>query len=271
LPEVIASLVFFEQAQWFAETLSDEQPRVSPKELGRHASKVVDALQKLIEANSCSFVVSGDQPSQRIWPQVANPAKRLATVGLAIANHSGRDDGAWITAKMSELATKIEAGKLSPSIFVGPIKALENLGWLASEAGKHLVLILKRCALTEPDDLDDFETLANLISALPQSFAKSELDTVREVYSEFAERFAAECDPKNPEEIREDASRIGNVGDLLQVDTDAAQDLLKESADEIEREQGAGWEDDDDRRGGGSDSGECSDGELDSMFGTLGS
>ena len=66
LPEVIASLVFFEQAQWFVETLSDEQPRVSLRELARHAPKVVDALQRLIEANSCTLTVSGDQPSQRV-------------------------------------------------------------------------------------------------------------------------------------------------------------------------------------------------------------
>lgn len=271
MPEVVASLLFFEQAQWFVETLSDEQPRVSPKELARHAPKVVDALQKLIEANSCSFVVSRDQPSQRVWPQVANPAKRLATVALAVANQSGRDDDddAWLTARISDLATKIEAGKLSPSCFVGPIKALENLGCLASEAGKHLVLVLKRRALSEPYDLDDFETLANLVSALPQSFAESELDTVRGAYSEFADRYAAECDLRNPDELREEASRVGNVGDLLQVDTDAAQDMLRESAREIEKEEESRWDDDDDRRGGG-DSDVCSD-ELDSMFGTLGS
>ena len=173
LPEVIASLVFFEQAQWFVETLSDEQPRVLLRELARHAPKVVDALQRLIEANSCTLTVSGDQPSQRVWPQMANPAKRLATVVLAVANQNGRDEGAWITARMSELATKVEAGKLSPSTFVGPISTLQNLGCLTSEARKHLVSALTRRALTEPEDLDEFETLANLASALPQSFAES--------------------------------------------------------------------------------------------------
>ena len=268
LPEVIASLVFFEQAQWFVETLSDEQPRVSPKELARHTPKVVDALQKLIDANSCSFVVSGNRPSQHVCPQVANPAKRLATVAHAVTKQSGRNDDAWLTARMSELATKIEAGNLSPSSFVGPIKALENLGCLALEAGKHLVLVLKRRALSEPTDLDDFETLANLVSALPLSFAESELATVREAYSSFADQYAAECDLGNPDELREEASRVGNVGDLLQVDTDAAQDMLRESAEEIEKEVESRWDDDDDRRGGG-DSDVCSDGELDSMFGTL--
>ena len=132
------------------------------------------------------------------------------------------------------------------------------------------MLVLKRRALTELNDLDDFETLANLVSVLPLSFAESELDSVRGAYSEFADQYAAECDLRNPDELREEASRVGNVGDLLQVDTDAAQDMLRESADEIEKEVESRWDDDDDRRGGG-DSDVCSDGELDSMFGTLGS
>jgi hypothetical protein len=97
---------------------------------------------------------------------------------------------------------------------------------------------------------------------------ESELDTVRQAYSEFAERFASEYDAKNPEDIRDDALRIGNVGDLLMVDTDAEQATLNEFADEIEKEQESRLYDDDDRCGGG-DSDVCSDGELDSMFGTL--
>ena len=271
LPGIIASLVFFEQARWFVETLNDESPRVSLKELACHIPKVVDALQKLIEANSCVVLVSsGDQPQQCIWPQMVNPARRLATVALAAANQSGRDDSAWLCSRIFELATRVEAGNLSPATFVGPIKVLEDLGCLTSEAGKHLVLVLKRRALTEPDDLDDFETLANLVRALPQSFAESELDTVRVAYSEFAGQYADECYPMNPEEIREEASRIGNVGDVLKVDTDTAQETLRDLADVIENEEGERWGDDDDRRGGGG-SDMCSDRELDSMFGTLGS
>ena len=271
LPEVIGTLVFFEQAQWFVETLSDEQPRVSSKELVRHAPKVVDALQGLIEAKSCSFVIDKSQPSHGVLRQVANPARRLATVALAVSSQRGRNNDAWMVARMSKLATKVEAGNLSPSSFVGPIKVLESFGWLASESGKHLVLALKQRALAERNDLDDFETVADLVNALPLSFAESELDTVREAYSEFADKYAAECDLNNPDDFREQASRIGNVGELLHVDTGAAQEMLRESAAEIEKEEEPHWEDDDDRGGGGGDPEMCSDRELDAMFGTLGS
>ena len=271
LPEVIDSLVFFEQAQWFVETLSDEQPRVPTQELARHASKIVGALKKMSITNSCSFVVSGNPPWQHIWSQVADPVKRLATVALAVSHQSRVSDDAWLTAKMSELVLNLETGKLSPSSFVGPIKSLDNLGCLASEEGKHLVAVLKRRALSNPSDLDDFETLAELVSALPLSFAETELDTVRGAYSEFADGYAADCDIRNPDELREEASRLGNVSSLLEVDTEAAQDRLRESADDIESEQESRLDEDDERDGGGSDPELCSDRELDGMFGTLGS
>ena len=271
LPEVIASLVFFEQAQWFMETLSDEEPQVSPEILARYASKIVDVLQGLVEESSCSLTVHGPQGWQRITLQKVNPAARLASIALAISSQKGRDEVEWMTTRISQLATNLDTGKLSPSSFDGPIQLFDKLGYLASAAGKHLVSVLKRSAMSEPSDLDDFETLANLVNALPLYFDESELETVREAYSEFADSHAAGCDLKNPDELREEASRVGNVGELLQVDTDAAQDVLRNSAEEIEGEEGSRWEDDDnERRWGGGDPDGCSDGELDSMFGTLG-
>jgi hypothetical protein len=45
--------------------------------------------------------------------------------------------------------------------------------------------------------------------------------------------------------------------------------MLRESANKAEKEEGSHWEEEEDRlRDGDSDI--CSDGELDSMFGTLG-
>lgn len=268
LPEIIASLVFFEQAQWFVETLSDEQPRVSLKEVSRHGYKVLDALQKLIDANSCSFMVFGQYPSQNLWPQEVNPVKRLATVARAFASQNGLDDDAWLRSRISELAAKAETGNISLVKFDGPIEVLGNLGCLASEAGQHLVLVLKRRALAELDDLDGFEILARLISVLPNSFIESELNTVRVAYSTFAVRYANNCDLESSDEIRDEASRVGSVGDLLEVDTSSAQESLSALADEIKDEEESRWDDDDDRRSGVS-SDVCSDRELDSMFGTL--
>ncbi len=130
---------------------------------------------------------------------------------------------------------------------------------------------LKRRILTEVFDLDDFEALAHLVHVLPLSFEKSELDTFRETYSEFAGKYAAECDLNDPDELRDEASRIGNVGELFKVDTAEAQDMLSESAKRIEEEEESRWDGDESRTSSDGSSEVCSDIELDAMFGTLGS
>jgi hypothetical protein len=269
LQEIIASLVFFEQAQWFVETLNEKKPQVSRQELARHTPQIVDALMRLSASVSCSISVVGDQKWAQITERRANPAARLASIASFIVNQKDRNDACWMAAKLSELAANLEAGKLSVSSIVGSIETLKNLGYLDSDAGKQLVVALKAQAMSEPCDLDDFESLANVINTLPQSFCEADLETVRVSYSEFADTFASSRDLGNhPDELREKASRIGEIGDLLEVDTEAAQNAIKETADEIERTEPQEWDGDDSRGGGVSD--ECSDGELDSMFGTLG-
>ena len=128
LSEIIESLVFFEQSQWFMTTLIDDRPRVSITVLSSHAHKVVDAMMALIDAVSCTVHVSGDHPSHRVLPQCANPAGRLASVALAVASQSERNDAAWIEARLSELSARVEAGTISPSIFDGPLRELANVG-----------------------------------------------------------------------------------------------------------------------------------------------
>ena len=268
LSEIIESLVFFEQSQWFMTTLIDDRPRVSITVLSSHAHKVVDAMMALIDAVSCTVHVSGDHPSHRVLPQCANPAGRLASVALAVASQSERNDAAWIEARLSELSARVEAGTISPSIFDGPLRELANVGCLSSDSGKHLVSAIKQRVLTDLDELDGFEALGNLISAVPNSLAGAELESARQVYAKFAERFVEDCDSDNPDEIRSDAARIGNVGEILGVDTDTEQTTLRDFASEIESENEKPWEDDDERHWGGNAE-ECLDRELDSMFGTL--
>lgn len=268
LSEIIESLVFFEQSQWFMTTLIDDRARVSLTVLSSHAHKIVDAMMTLIDAASCTIHVSGNHPSHRVLPQCANPAGRLASVAFAVAGQSGRNDAAWIENRLSELIARVVAGTLSPSIFDGPLGELANLGCLSSDAGKNLVSAIKQRVLTDLDDLDGFEALGNLISAVPNSLVGAELASARQAYAEFAERFVEDRESDNPDEIRSDAARIGNVGEILGVDTDTEQTTLRDFASEIESENEKPWEDDDDRHWGGNAE-ECLDRELDSMFGTL--
>jgi hypothetical protein len=270
LPEVINTLVFFEQAKWFEATLRDKNPQISLKALKPHASKIADMMQSLIGVPSCSISVYEDQKWQHLSRDEIDLAKRLASTAKALSKRNVRDDDEWMAEKISKLITLLDENEISLSSCIGPIKVLNYLGYLGSDEGNELISLLKSRAMDAPADMDDFETLANVVKALPRLFAESELEAVREAYSTFVEHYGTSCDIRNPEKLREEASRVEDVGDLLEVDTNSAQEALREAADEIETEQDERPDDDDDWRGG-QNSEVCSNSELDSMFGTLAS
>jgi len=230
LSEVLESLVFFEQARWFADTLREEASRVPLKELERHANKVLSLLKELFEVESCSFLVTGYRQWQRIELKTANAADRLLVVLEEIAEQNLGNTNAWAEKKIADLATEVEGGSLSPSVFDESIEAMAGFSHLTTPEGKRLTDALARQALDEPRELSEFETLTKLISALPESFSEGDLETSRQAYSEFAERFASDQDGDNPEEIRNDVSRIEVVGDRLGVDTQFEQQVLRDSS-----------------------------------------
>ena len=268
LQDVINSLVFFEQAQWFAETLREEQPQIPLKVLEIYSSDILDALKKLFETESCLFSIVRHQLNQRIQPKQANAAERLLILVNEVANQQGGESGEWISQKIYDLAIRIDDGTLSPSLFERFIKELRDSAIFETNAGARLISALIDQVLIVPEDLNEFETLAAFISVLPLSFSESILKLVQQNYSDFAERFVANYDDNDPEDIRNDASRIEDVGNLLGVVTDAEQETLRERALDIEAEQESRTDDDNERHGG-NDFDVCSDGELDSMFGTL--
>jgi hypothetical protein len=104
------------------------------------------------------------------------------------------------------------------------------------------------------------------------------LEEIKDAYAGFADDYARDCatgrlDLDDPEVIREEASRVDYVGDLLGVDTKEAQKTIRDYATkkEQESEEDRDWDSDDDGPRGGGSSEECSDGDIDSMFGALGS
>jgi hypothetical protein len=198
---------------------------------------------------------------------------RLAKVAKAVSSFKESRDVQWIVSRVVAFAEKLEARKLSTSSCITATKSLRDLGYLDTDEGKRFVAAMKSNALRNPSDLDDFETLAKVVEVLPRrTFARSELDDIREAYSDFVDECAVDCGLSDPEEIREEASRIESVGNLLSVDTESAQESLRETADEIQtkEEHNQDWDSDDESRGRRSSTDECSDSELDSMFGTLG-
>lgn len=271
LQEILSSLVFFEQAHWFVETLAERVPQTSSEHLLRCRPRIMAALRRLLDADSCSITVEGHPHWLEVKVMLVNPTARIADVASANLDYRGQAEDNWIVEKIRQLAIKLERGTISAASVVGSVDKLKEFGLMDSEAGTELAMALKRCAMSEPSDLDDYETLANVVRSFPESFGTQELQAIGYGYSNFADAYSTECDISSPDELRDEATRIGEVGDILNVDTDEAQKTMRESADEIEESEGTGWDDDDERRSSGGNPAECSDGELDSMFGTLGS
>jgi len=266
LSVILSSLVFFEQARWFSETLEDQNPQVSLLELKSLSGEVMAALKRAIHAPSTLALV-GPPSFQHFSTFDADLVCRLEIVAHANATFGNGNDNAWIDQQLSEYADELQKGGGSPYEAVNCIGRLYRLGHLDTDRAKLFLHALKSRILEETVDLDQFEALASLIAALPALFDRPELESIKVAYGEFAEQYCSDCGLTNPEELREEASRIGTVGNMLDIDTEFAQDVLRAAASEIEREEPSQW--DEDYEGGGGASEACTDQELDSMFGTL--
>jgi len=260
LSEVISALVFFEQAQWFIDKLNEETPQEQQGELIKYGSEIVGAFKRLLDVRSCSITIIG----------MPNRSERIAEIGSALREIKGQGDDLWMAARISEITNGLLKGELSPTTVVDSIEKLKERSYLDSEEGKQLILAMKSQAMRHPSDLDEFATLAEMIDHLPGYFDETEMEIIRGAYSDFANQYAG-GDLGSPDDFREAANRIGDIGEMLEVDTKSAQDALFEAADEIEAQEEP---DEDDGEyhggGGGGSSDECSDRELDSIFGTLG-
>ena len=177
---------------------------------------------------------------------------------------------------LADLAHGLENRHISPSFCIEAVEPLKDFGYLSSEQGRQFVTALKAGVTKNPCEYDEFETLALVVSALPESFTDPELKAIRNAYAGFAHGYAKDCangefDIDDPEEIRAEASRLEYVGDLLGVDTKVEQNTILNYAEKREQESqdNRDWDPDDERRGGYQSDG-CSDRDLDSMFSTLG-
>lgn len=278
LEELISHLVFFEQAEWFIEIL-DEAPGVpypgrrmltaDQPHLKRLVPEMVKKLCQLIDAPSCEL------RSYRINERDVLSIKRKDTVER-IADVAGKCDALlveidreWLDERLEITSEGLCENHFCLNEIVWPIRRLHNLGLLSNASGKRLVTELKECVVEEMTDLHGFETAAALATGISGVFSEEELGGIRSQFGGFIESYAAKSDARNPEELRSQASVIDDIGTMLEVDTQDAQQELKDAADGLEDDRGQDWEPDDERLSVSGQEVECTNDELESMFGTL--
>lgn len=277
LEDVVESSVFFEQPQWFSEILDSKERHVSLDVLAKHRRLLLNAMQRLTSATSCSITIEKYGQHAGVVLQEVNQAARVAQIATsAEAAKEARDD-TFVCSQLEHLAKSLRAGIIRPASCVTAIGTLDNLGHLSTPQGSQFIAALKHRAADRPTDLEDFETLTDVIDAFPDSFEETELNDIRDAYLAFAAQYAEDCaegkwDTNDPEIIREEASKIENVGDKLGLDTGEAQAMINDFADAKEEDAEARREwgrDEDEGRGNAGSWETCTDDELNSMFGTL--
>lgn len=168
LSDAITSLVFFEQAQWLAARLNEEASQLPMDALILHAASIIQALRKLIDAPSCTVLTY----SPYLHVETSDSISRLATIASAAQKHMHREDSEWVEGQIAELSKRLAAGQIYPSTIIQSMKPLQEYGYLETSSGMELISKLKIKTMCEPSDLDEFETLANLIDIVPQHFKK---------------------------------------------------------------------------------------------------
>lgn len=270
LEEILRSTTYFEQAHWFSETLHAEEPRISLVKLRSHERLVVENMKRLISAHGCSISILGINGSERLYVDEASGPTRLGSIAISLKDILKREDREFIGAQLGLFASQLAINQLVPATCLTALETLRTYGHLGTKSGEGFVTALKRCVMAGRSNLSGFETLTLTVRALPESFSEEEIEMIKGEYLSYTQFFEMD-EMDDPEKIRDEASRIEEIGDLLGVDTHDAREKLHDLADEIEAnsESDREWgpEGDDSLRGGGSE--ECTDQDIDSMFRTL--
>jgi hypothetical protein len=191
-----------------------------------------------------------------------------------VENPDGERFHEWACAQFKTLASKIREDEVEPIPCVDFIPVFDKHGFLKTIEGRSFLNVIKDSLYGTLDNggIDEFEALAHVVDYVPGMLSDDEVREVSSAYTEFIESYVDECDMK-PDELRDEAYRVSSIGNSLEVDTERAEEQLRERADAIEAraEEDRDWEPD--YEGGGQSEADdvCSDADLDSMFGTLGS
>jgi hypothetical protein len=274
LEELMDASIFFEQARWFGAILFDERRYVPRHVAVRHGSRIEGILKRLADAPSCTIALHRYAAGERAVVESSNRAARLGEIAAFSGNAGEVGEDEFIRVRLGDLERALRANELSPASCLVALPPLRELGLLSLPAGQSFVTALKERA-SLPSDLDEFKTLARLIEEVPEQFGDAERQEIRESFRVFAEQFVTDYENDefgidDPEEIRTDAITLETLSATFQVNTQDQQKGLHDHAEQKEHkiQEQRDWREDEGYSGTGREA-ECSDGELNSMFGTL--
>lgn len=268
LPQLIDAFVFFEQAEWIDFLRNVPQSPLSDSQARTDSAIIVAALQRTFLAESCSIRVHRAHNFCLASSIPANYAQRMGTVLEALDGHLTPENEDWLARQMKWLAGQVRERNIRPIDFADALDSMVATKAFETVAGALLAQSLREAALDEPCSLGEFEGLAKLIEFLPALFSENDFDAAQDAYTRFAESYVFDHGIDNPEEIRQAADRLDDLGETFKVDVDDHRQSMREQASEKENEEPQIREPDDEGRPVATEV-ECSDRELESMFRTI--
>lgn len=265
LASLIDASVFFEQPEWLADLAEDSTSKLPKEEIRRHAPAIAAALKRTFPAPSCSIDVSGRDWWRQVEEHSLDFPRRLQRCISFLRGVAPDED--WIAQQLRWLTSQVTDGKIEPYEFADVLGDLVSTEIFQTEDGHSLAASLKHAAIDEPDSLEAFEGLSLLQEYLPTVFSDADKRAVAAAYSGFAESYAADHGIDGPDEIRQAASRLEDLGRSFGVDVDAHRSAMREEA--VEKEKEVNWDRDEDEPRSSGAVEACGDGDLDSMFRTL--
>lgn len=275
LRSMIESTVFFDQVDWMNSTLNDKNTLLPLGELSKHQELIINRMIFLYEERIKEELIRYDYKyNDRFALAEPNLAERLSDIALWNYARGDSNIKEFVIEKMSQLAEEISRKSVSINDCIIAIGRMHQMELLTEDGGREIMNALKKVSTESNGELQGYEDILRVQEEIPTAFTESEMIGIGCEFDRFAERYFDElmdADMTDPEEIREAADRFGKVGIFFSVDTTETVQSIKDVADQKEQEsdRGGNWDPDGERQGG-SDVDHFSNGEMDSMFRTLG-
>ena len=126
----------------------------------------------------------------------------------------------------------------------------------------------KNYFVTDIDSLDSIECFWSFKELFPEVIDSAVIESMKDKFIEVAQHDVS-YSPDDPDMYREDAYKIEQLSRKFEVDMSDRIKELEDQARELEEEQRPDETDDYEGYGSGQDGETCSDGDIDSLFGTL--
>ena len=271
IPLLLKGTAFFEQLIWLASyTRNDETEPAFKQLIVSNVVLWVGQLRQTIHGESCAtrglLLVSGSLGPIREKASFEGRVQQLIELRATYADC--RELDALIDECLVEARQRMATEAPKQADVLSLVESLSDLSATSTEESK-VIAAAKELLYANAATLKDFDYLNRLRLTKPQVFDDGELAQIRDEFEAVLQRelryWLDGSESQNPDEIRDCATLVEEVGDWLGVDTGEDVDALRDYATEWE----TGSPDDDDDGYRPAVEHEATDFEIQSLFNSL--